>query len=151
MIDRSKLERLLTKMSKDFGKKGAPVKPEDIFVPWDDATDKSKGCVHKVSSLRPFGLILCHEKSYAFVEFRTADDANFALQALDGHVLDTRHTFRVNRFTDIETYADLDETYEEPEREEYKPRVRRFRPFCQCLLHIGIASRSTSGPGSGTL
>lgn len=47
-VDRSRLDRLLSKMSKDFGKKGVPVKPEDIFVPWDDATDKSKGCVPSI-------------------------------------------------------------------------------------------------------
>ena len=45
IIDKSKLEKLLAKVSKDFGKKGAPVKPEDIFMPWDDAKGKSKGYV----------------------------------------------------------------------------------------------------------
>ena len=45
IVDKTRLDRLLSKMSKDFGKKGVPVKPEDMFVPWDDATDKNKGCV----------------------------------------------------------------------------------------------------------
>lgn len=43
IVDKSKLEKLLAKVSKDFGKKSAPVKPEDMFMPWDDVKDKSKG------------------------------------------------------------------------------------------------------------
>lgn len=45
IIDNSKIERLLAKISKEFSKKGASIKPENIFVPWDDATRKSKGFV----------------------------------------------------------------------------------------------------------
>ena len=43
VIDKSKLEKLLAKISKEFGKKGAHIKPDDIFVPWDDNAGKSKG------------------------------------------------------------------------------------------------------------
>ena len=43
IIDRSKLERLLTKVTKEFSRQGVSVKQEDIFMPWDDATGKSKG------------------------------------------------------------------------------------------------------------
>lgn len=45
VIDKSKLEKLLAKIAKDFKRKGAPIKVDDIFVPWDDATGKSKGYV----------------------------------------------------------------------------------------------------------
>jgi translation initiation factor 3 subunit B len=38
---------------------------------------------------------------------------------MNGHPFDAKHTFLVNRFTDIEKFADLDETYVEPAREEY--------------------------------
>lgn len=62
--------------------------------------------------------------SFIFVEFRNADDANLALMALQNHPFDAKHTFKVNRFTDIERYASLDENYVEPEQEEYLPRVR---------------------------
>jgi hypothetical protein len=61
--------------------------------------------------------------SYVFVEFRNAEDADFARQAMDGFAFDRAHTFRVNRFTDIENYANMEETYAEPEVEEFKPRV----------------------------
>jgi translation initiation factor 3 subunit B len=43
IIDKSKLEKLLTKIAKEFSRKGAPIKPGDIFIPWDDSTGKSKG------------------------------------------------------------------------------------------------------------
>ncbi|KZT06524.1 translation initiation factor eIF-3b [Laetiporus sulphureus 93-53] len=102
VIDQSKLERLLAKIAKEFSRKGAPIKPDDISVPWDDATGKSKG--------------------YVFIEFKNANDAAFAMNAMHGHPFDARHTFLVNRFTDIERYANLDETYVEPEPEEYKPK-----------------------------
>lgn len=45
VIDRSKLEKLLARISKEFGRKGAPIKPDDMFVPWDEKSGKSKGCV----------------------------------------------------------------------------------------------------------
>ncbi|KAF4623636.1 hypothetical protein D9613_001900 [Agrocybe pediades] len=102
IIDKSKLDRLLTKITKEFNKRGVSVKQDDIFLPWDDASGKSKG--------------------YMFVEFKNENDANLALVNLDNYPFDARHTFRVNRFTDIERYADLDETYVEPELEEYTPR-----------------------------
>ena len=45
VIDASKKERLVTKICKDFGKKGVHVKADNIFMPWDDKAGKSKGCV----------------------------------------------------------------------------------------------------------
>jgi len=43
VIDRSKLEKLLTKIAKEFTRKGAAIKPDDISVPWNDKTGKSHG------------------------------------------------------------------------------------------------------------
>lgn len=60
---------------------------------------------------------------YAFVEFRNADTATHALNEMNGHPFDATHTFFVNRFTDIEKFADMDETYVEPEREEYHAKA----------------------------
>ena len=61
--------------------------------------------------------------SFMFVDFKNVDDANLALATIHGHPFDARHTFKVNRFSDIEKYAELDESYVEPELEEYTPRV----------------------------
>lgn len=60
---------------------------------------------------------------FIFVEFKNVDDANLALVAMHNHPFDAKHQFKVNRFTDIERYEKLDETYVEPETEEYAPRV----------------------------
>ena len=43
VIDKSRLERLLTKLTKEFSRKGVSIKPDDIFMPWDNASGKSKG------------------------------------------------------------------------------------------------------------
>jgi len=61
---------------------------------------------------------------YAFIEFRNADAAIYALNEMNGHPFDTKHTFLINRFTDIEKFAELDETYVDPQREEYHSKVR---------------------------
>ena len=45
VIDKSKLDRLIAKISKEFTKKGAPLKPENIFVPWDNVSGNSKGYI----------------------------------------------------------------------------------------------------------
>jgi translation initiation factor 3 subunit B len=45
VIDRSKYDRLTSKIVKEFGKKGCTIKAEDLFLPWDEAAGKSKGCV----------------------------------------------------------------------------------------------------------
>ncbi|KAI9064897.1 translation initiation factor eIF-3b [Trametes sanguinea] len=102
VIDKSKLEKLLQKISKDFSRKGCPIKPENITVPFDEAKGKSKG--------------------YLFMEFKNADDANRALATMNGHPFDAKHTFYINRFTDFERYLNMDETYHEPPPEEYKPK-----------------------------
>ena len=47
VIDKSKLEKLLQKISKDFSRKGCPIKPENISVPWNDS-GKSKGCTQLI-------------------------------------------------------------------------------------------------------
>lgn len=45
VIDKSKAEKLLARIAKEFGKKGSNVKADDMFIPWDEKTGKSKGCV----------------------------------------------------------------------------------------------------------
>ncbi|KAJ7225418.1 eukaryotic translation initiation factor eIF2A-domain-containing protein [Mycena pura] len=102
VIDKSKQEKLLARICKEISRKGVPAKPEDIYMPWNDATGKSHG--------------------FLFIEFRNADDANLALAAMHLHPFDAKHTFKVNRFTDIERYEKMDESYVEPEIEEYTPR-----------------------------
>jgi translation initiation factor 3 subunit B len=50
---------------------------------------------------------------------------------MHGHPFDAKHTFKVNRFTDIERFANLEETYIEPKVEEYTAKVcMSFTSFC---------------------
>ncbi|KDQ52424.1 hypothetical protein JAAARDRAFT_162852 [Jaapia argillacea MUCL 33604] len=102
VIDKSKLEKLLIKVAKEFSRKGIPIKPDDIYLPWNDSTGKSKG--------------------YMFVEFANAQDATFALNAMDGHPFDARHRFAINYFTDIERFNDMDETFVEAKPEVFEPK-----------------------------
>src|ERR1700761_1242909 len=60
---------------------------------------------------------------FAFFEFDSAGDANFALNAMNGVAFDSRHKFLINRFTDIESFAHMDEAFAEPTLEAYKPKA----------------------------
>ncbi|KAJ7597144.1 eukaryotic translation initiation factor eIF2A-domain-containing protein [Mycena floridula] len=102
VIDKSKLAKLLAKIAKEFTKKGVPIKPDDIFMPWDEASGKSKG--------------------FAFIEFRSVEDANIGLLAMHNYELDAKHQFKINKFTDVERFSNWDESYQEPPAEEYVPR-----------------------------
>ncbi|TRM65679.1 eukaryotic translation initiation factor eIF2A-domain-containing protein [Schizophyllum amplum] len=102
VIDRSKQERLVAKICKDFGKKGVHVKPDNIYMPWDDKVGKSRG--------------------FLFIDFRNNEEAAMAIAILNNHPFDSKHTFKLNLFTDIERFGEIDETYVEPKTEEYTPR-----------------------------
>jgi translation initiation factor 3 subunit B len=123
IIDESKKERLVTKIVKEFAKKGAPIKADDIFMPWEEAKDKSKGCAKPRSLLIFQNALTPAACRYMFIEFRNPDDAHFAQQAMDHFAFDKKHTFHINKFSDVDYFAELDETYEEPEPEEYRARV----------------------------
>ena len=83
---------------------------------------------------------------YAFIEFRNADMATHALNEMNGHPFDAKHTFFVNRFTDIEKFADMDETYVEPQREEHHVKVRLSFSLVFLAARL-MRHRSTSALG----
>lgn len=122
VIDKAKLDKLLAKISKEFTKRGAALRPEDIFVPWDNASGKSKGYAN--TNFRIISNANWPPSSYIFVDAGSADAATFAINSMHGHPFDSKHTFLVNRFVDIEQYANMDETYVEPKIEEFHPKVR---------------------------
>ena len=71
-----------------------------------------------------------------FIEFRSIDDANLALATIHNHPFDTKHIFKVNRFTEIEKYTEMDETYVEPKLDKFEPRVRLLRAAgFSCVLN----------------
>ncbi|KZV94100.1 translation initiation factor eIF-3b [Exidia glandulosa HHB12029] len=102
LIDHSKEEKLYAKIGKEFARKGCPFRPENLYMPWDSSTNKSKG--------------------YLFIEFPSDDEATLAIAHMDHFAFDPKHTFRVNRFTDIEKYANMDAAFAPPEPEPFKPR-----------------------------
>lgn len=71
------------------------------------------------------------------MEFKTAEEASLAMSTMQGFQFDAKHTFILNRFSDIERYAEMDPTYSEPKHAEYTPRVC-FTPllFLSRLNHI---------------
>jgi translation initiation factor 3 subunit B len=61
---------------------------------------------------------------------------------MNGHPFDAKHTFLVNRFTDVEKYANLDETYVEPQREEYHAKARRSFHLITLAANLYITGAS---------
>lgn len=59
---------------------------------------------------------------FLFVEFETPEQATNAIKQLDGFRMDKTHTLAVNRLTDIEKYANVDDEYVEPEFDDYSDR-----------------------------
>jgi translation initiation factor 3 subunit B len=47
-----------------------------------------------------------------------------ALNVMHGVPFDSKHTFQLNRFSDVERYAEMDEKFFEPEQETYESKVR---------------------------
>jgi len=60
---------------------------------------------------------------YVFIEYDTPEQAAAAIKTKDGHLLDKSHKLRVNRFTDVEKYANAPDVYVEPEIEPYVEKV----------------------------
>jgi translation initiation factor 3 subunit B len=56
------------------------------------------------------------------MELASPSDAALAARLMDGYAFDKRHRFAVNRFTDIEKLANLDDEYAEPEAAPYEDR-----------------------------
>lgn len=110
----------LQKSAKSSQEKGFQLSPTTFSCLGATPLAKVKGTVHV---LHFSARLIFFPTRFIFVEFRNSDDANLALAAMDNHPFDAKHQFKVNRFTDIERYEKLDETYVEPETEEYTPRV----------------------------
>ena len=60
---------------------------------------------------------------FLFAEFSSAEEANHAMAVMQGLALDKDHKLVINKFTDIEKFASMDDAYVEPQMEEFKSRV----------------------------
>ena len=59
-------------------------------------------------------------KGYMFLEFASHEIAVDVVKNTNNYVLDKEHTFKVNLFSDFDTYLNIPEDWEEPKPEEYK-------------------------------
>lgn len=61
-------------------------------------------------------------KGYIIMELANSEEATQAIRAMNGYAFDKRHRFVLNRLTDVERLANMDETYEDPEEEPFHQR-----------------------------
>jgi hypothetical protein len=80
-----------------------------------------------------------------FIEYDTPEQAAAAIKSKDGHALDKLHKLRVNRFTDVEKYANASEEYTPPEIEPYVEKVLTLRDFS---LMKGTSTKLVKRPTS---
>lgn len=102
IIDESRKDRLLSKVEKEFTRRGCPYPSKKVVLPWDKAEGKSKG--------------------FMFIEFNTAEEAERAKAVMDKHPFDAKHRFKINILTELDEYVELDETFKEPEPEVFRPK-----------------------------
>jgi translation initiation factor 3 subunit B len=101
IVDESKRQRLVERLRQIFDKAGAGIEEDRISMPWDDEAKTNKGYV----------CFLCHRVvtncRFLFLTYPDSKSAENALVVLDGTAFGKAHTLYVNRFGDIERYANL--------------------------------------------
>lgn len=103
VVGQDKADRLLKAITKTASKEaGIAVQTHQIEMPVDEQ-GQSKG--------------------FMFVSLHNPTEAQVFQRALDGYAFDKRHTLSVVPFTEVESYANLDDNYVEPEQDEWAPRV----------------------------
>lgn len=132
VVGQDKADRLLKAITKTASKEaGIAIQTHQIEMPVDEQ-GQSKG--------------------FMFVSLHNPTEAQVFQRALDGYAFDKRHTLSVVPFTEVESYANLDDTYVEPEQEEWAPRVSpraKQASLARCEAD-GTPRRSTSVHGSQT-
>ncbi|GAA6005478.1 translation initiation factor eIF3 core subunit b [Rhodotorula paludigena] len=108
VVGSDKSDRLLKALTKTAAKEaGVSISPEQIEMPTDES-GQSKG--------------------FMFISLANPTEAQAFQRAMHGHAFDKRHTFSVIPFTDVDSYANLDDEYAEPAQEEWAPR-EHFRAW----------------------
>ncbi|KAI8459008.1 translation initiation factor eIF-3 subunit 9 [Phakopsora pachyrhizi] len=102
VVDESKRARLLKAIVATFGKKGLKINESRIEMPLDPTNQQSKG--------------------YLFIEMDTPQDADRAVRNLHDYPFDKKHRFTVIKFTEVERFSSIPESFVPPSLEVYKPR-----------------------------
>ncbi|CAG8445506.1 7837_t:CDS:2 [Ambispora leptoticha] len=102
IVDESKKDKLFKFITKIF-KQAGDIKEGGINMPMEVDPETEK----------------LTSKGYLFIEFETPEQANLAVKQLDNYPMDKNHVLAVNRFTDIEKYSQIQDTYVEPEEEKF--------------------------------
>ncbi|KAL7421607.1 Translation initiation factor 3 subunit b [Cryptotrichosporon argae] len=104
IVDESKRARLIERLRQAFAKAGAAIDEERVSMPWDDAAGTNKG--------------------FLFLTYPDGPQAEHALRTLNGTSFG-KNVLHVNRFGDIERYANL------PVGEGELPTGWRERPYAE--------------------
>ncbi|OCF37588.1 eukaryotic translation initiation factor 3 subunit B [Kwoniella heveanensis CBS 569] len=86
VVDEGKKQKLVDRLRQLFAKAGAPIEEESVNMPWDKEAGTNKG--------------------FIFLTYPDAQQAENALRVLDGTSFG-KNTLYVNRFGDIERFANL--------------------------------------------
>ena len=87
IVDESKKQRLIERLRSVFEKAGAPIDEDRFNMPWDEKAAQNKG--------------------FIFLTYPDALQADNALRVLNNLPFGKQHTLYVNRFGDIEKYANM--------------------------------------------
>ncbi|KAJ1928649.1 Translation initiation factor 3 subunit b [Tieghemiomyces parasiticus] len=105
VVDSSKEEKLLTVVKKIF-KAVAPLKDDGLFMPKEEDPETGKTTT----------------QGYLFIELDTPEQAAAAIKQLNGFKMDKTHILSVHKFTDVERYATLSDTFRAPVIPAYEER-----------------------------
>eukprot|EP01024_Parvocaulis_polyphysoides_P047892 TRINITY_DN453_c1_g2_i5.p2 TRINITY_DN453_c1_g2~~TRINITY_DN453_c1_g2_i5.p2 ORF type:complete len:269 (-),score=51.42 TRINITY_DN453_c1_g2_i5:390-1196(-) len=99
VVGDEKYQKLRDMLLKFFGKIGNIQVETGFVMPKDESTGKYKG--------------------FVFIEFQSPAEANAAVEQFDNYKLDKNHTFRVNRFDDLEKYKKVEKEFKPLEASGY--------------------------------
>lgn len=101
VVPQEKYEKLITVLTKIFGQIGQ-IQDGGFWMPLDEKTNQSKG--------------------FAFVAYKSAQEASAAVDQINGYKLDKNHVFKVTPLSAFDKVANVPDAYAAPEEKETIPR-----------------------------
>lgn len=94
IVDRDRAPRLKKLMLKIYGAVSVDIDDSDFYFPFDPTTQMTPG--------------------FAFMKFRTVEDAVNAVKLTNHHVLDKKHTFKVCLYSDLQKIDAVNDVFTPP-------------------------------------